>query len=427
MAALLVASTLSCDFFTDLVTPQELSTAEVAVVLIDTNGLDTRGIAGAQVSVGGGTAASDSTGLALIADARTGMRAVTVIHPHYLPASDTIDVPLDGMRDTLHLRRRPIPPIIRSITASPSKTAAIDDVIEITLALSDTAWPIHIVKFDFGDNQPRSLTYPAPWLVPSELTVSHTYDSAASFWITALVLNDNSDAARDSVQVIVSPNRRPDISVILPRGGQGFYSGDAEGSHITVGVQDPDNNLVRVAIDWGDNRGDSRWSDFVPDTGYQDVRTHVYILPDSVSSAEYTLTVEAFDDSGAVGRYVSSVPVIRMPPLVVQSTLEFIPSENVPRSDSVLRVGARVLDTPGYITQVLWLLHPSETRQVIGKWPPPDTMADSITGAVGGSGRLFECPIDIRGFGDTNVVEVLISDSRQQNKSVRDTFYVIGN
>ncbi|MBD3239921.1 MAG: hypothetical protein GF331_05000 [Chitinivibrionales bacterium] len=401
LAVLLVAGTLSCDYFSTLVAPQELSTARVAIAVIDTNGSFTRVIAGARVSVAGGAETSDSTGLALVADAATGVATITVTHPHYLTAVDTIDIPLDGAEDTVRMQRRSILPQFESIAANPSVTQAVDDTVRVEVSIMKPVWPVKSVTYVFGDGD-------------SAVTGSqifHVYDTAGTYDLTVIIVDENGDTVRDSVEVVVIPNRRPKIELSVHRQGKFYHD---EQDFIDVVVHDPDDNLLYAQVDWDNgqlshlkymNAGDS-------------ARFYVtYALPDTVDSARFRPVVTAIDENGAATRRAASVYVTRAEPFVVAEDVEFRPPV-VTGSDSVIWAGARVYSTHGYVSKLIWLLNGAFVTQ---------ELYDSTTGLIPMGGRLFEKPISTVGLADTNHVTISVVDSKGRLQQPTGTFIIVGN
>jgi len=387
-----------CDYFSGLVLPMEYSSADYRVQLLDSSGVSVEWVPGVTAALDAETAVSDIRGVARFSGAATGSHVLRVTSPVYVSVERTVDVRLGGATDTLFLRRR-TRPVVDTFYVDPDTVSAVVDTVWFTLSVYDSLWAIRSYRIEFGDSLSRAGAFSGGLV---SVTTRHSYARPGSFAARATVYDENGDSASDTLVVYVVDNQRPVLSVTYPAPGV-FYSGWP--GEVAYSVVDPDSNFDHLVIDWGDA---STREVYLADSGRH---AHVYHLDTVESIRSFRLTVEAFDSIGASTRHVRDVTVSRVPPLVL-GQIQFTPGKYIAAADTQVTIGANVLGTGGYVTQIVWQVNPgrpdSAQRRVYVQ------AYDAVSGAVASGGTVFThtfATANLPFEPDSNHVRVTVTDS----------------
>ncbi len=407
-----------CDYFTDLVTPTELSRATVALVVRDVGGP----VQGATVGLDGATGVSDASGRVTFYGVFTGTYTASVSADtlRYLPLQRTVDVLVGGTHDTLRLERTSSLPRIDSLVVLPDQVIAANDSVRITFWVRRPAWssPLQFVRvwFSYPDSAD---TASVPLEADSAFrSVRHVYNSGGTRTVRVEAFNAEGERSFAERAVVVGTTFRPSVTVsILPP--YGFY--DSVPNAIDVRVTDPDAVTVpQIIIYWGDGSSPQVYG------SYGGLYSHMYaIAPSSASIDTFLLTVTARDGTGLEDVHHDELIVGRTPGrLVVGSQLVFIPDSTVDSSVATVTIGLTVLSTPGYVDTVAWYVNRFDTVPEHVLTAVSDL--NSTSGAVAPGGRYFEASFPLTSLPATNYVQMLIKDSYGQTAAPHGRFYITG-
>ncbi len=404
--SLILALCQGCDFLRELVsTPENSRSFYEGLILNARNGSP---VAGAVIALGEETAESDTQGFFRFPNVPTGPATLRLTRSgfHSLDAQTTVFLPgryPAGTPETFFLIPLNSLPQIRSFSAIPGTTKAVEDSVRFVLDCRDTTGEIRTITCDFGDGLSEFAQVQDSAMV---LAFSHTYAVGGTYAAEVAVIDESGDTTIARTLVQISTNHRPQAVLQFP--DHPFFTNRYD--QIRIQPSDPDGNFDHLTIDWGD----SVISYYrLPDSGW-----YAYKYMGVQAETSYTIIVTLTDLNQARAVYQQRVTVAPLIPPLMQHPLTVEP-RTITSQDTSFVVTVIVFRAEGYVKELFWRLNVVDAQYAI--WARD--YLDSTTGVINGQYRLFTHTFPTADLKATNHISVKVIDAFNGESEASATFF----
>lgn len=406
-SAVLFLMVCSCNFIKDPWTPFQYSTADISGTVYDA--VFKKPMPGVNVRISGTSekAVTGADGSFLIENVRTGKFWLVFTNSLFKTDSERIQVKLTGNDEEYFIKRKEQPPEITSFSFSPVNPLSCDEPLTIRFSAVDSTGGISGFRLSSPAGERMQYRMGASPFSISD-SVVFVSDSGGNLMVELTVTGSDGDSTVESLQITLPDNRRPVFSQVR-LSQDAFISGIY--SFIEVFARDPDGDFSHVVINWGD-------AGTVQSTDTAGVYWHKYTVSDDTT---FQVSILLFDKYGASRDTV--IPVrVRFSAPVLDDNLLFVPSQYLSPEDKEVKIGVRVLEIEGWVSEIVWIINQND----------PDAFLfsranyDSLTGVIGDIGNVFVNQFPTDKLKGTNFVQISVSDRYGNRTTVVGSFFMAG-
>lgn len=235
----------SCQFFGDLVSPEEQSLAGFSGTV--TSAKNHLPVSGVRVELGELADSTDDNGYFSFSEVETGEKRFKLVKEGYVPKTLKVKVKVSGEMGQYILSPVNTPPRILSFYCIPVVTFARESSVDFVFSAEDSASDYPLAgRIVFGPDDTLAISYSGKG---QPLIVSHVFPDTGAHRVRLLLWDWEKQPVIADTAVYISSNHTPRIELSRD---SAFFTGECGGG-IRLVLNDPDSNWMVLRVNWYDS------------------------------------------------------------------------------------------------------------------------------------------------------------------------------